>query len=64
MTKRAYKLAALFFFVLGVGSAICALARLQEARWSISINFLYYLGVTMLAFFAAGCIRLSASRKA
>jgi hypothetical protein len=59
MTQRTYKLAALFFFILGVTCIIGAVAMFRAEhpdRW-----FCLAVGVTGL--FAAGAIRMGASRK-
>jgi hypothetical protein len=59
MTPRTYKLAALFFFILGVSCIIGAVVMFRAGhpdRW-----FCLVIGVTGL--FAAGAIRIGASRK-
>ena len=59
VTQRTYKLAALFFFILGVTCIIGAVAMFRSENpdcW-----FCLAIGVTGL--FAAGAIRMGASRK-
>jgi hypothetical protein len=59
MTPRTYKLAALFFFILGVAGIIGAIAMFRVGhadRW-----FCLAVGVTGLL--ASGAIRVGASRK-
>jgi hypothetical protein len=59
MTPRAYKLAALFFLILGVTCSVGAgvLFKQQHAdRW-------FCLAVGVAGLFAAGAIRLGALRK-
>jgi hypothetical protein len=60
MTKRAYKLAALFFFTLGVGCFVCALYQWRE---SSAFAGGWYSIIALMALLAAGAIRLGASRK-
>jgi hypothetical protein len=59
MTHRTYKLAAAFFLVLGVTCIIGAVAMFRAEhsdRW-------FCLGVGVMGLFAAGAIRIGASRK-
>jgi hypothetical protein len=59
MTRRTYKLAALFFFILGVACVITAVAMFRAGnsdRW-----FCLAIGVTGLL--ASGAIRIGASKK-
>jgi hypothetical protein len=59
MVQRTYKLAALFFFILGLSCIIDAVVMFRahnSDRW-------FYLAIGVTGLFAAGAIRLGASRK-
>jgi hypothetical protein len=60
MTKRAYKLAALFFFVLAVG---CTTSALYMWHQSLTRAGLWYSIIAFMSFVLAGAIRLAASQK-
>jgi predicted membrane channel-forming protein YqfA (hemolysin III family) len=62
MTKRAYKLAALFCFVIGVTGILAAISMgVDRAFHSATTVFYLIIGITGLL--AGGAVRFDASRK-
>jgi len=62
MTNRGYKLASLFFFIIGV-TGILASISMGIDRVFRSSTTIFYLIVGIVGLLAAGAIRLGASRK-
>ena len=60
MTQRTYKLAALFFFILGLSCLIGGVAMFKSG----GLDHWFCLAIGVMGLFAAGAIRLAASRKA
>jgi len=62
MTKRAYKLAALFFFILGVASILAAVSMGIDQVFNSGYTR-FYFRVGIMGLLAAGAVRFGASRK-
>ena len=62
MTKRAYKLAALFFFVIGVTGILAAISMGTDRVFQ-SATSIFYLVIGIMGLLAAGAVRFGASRK-
>ena len=62
VTKRAYKLAALFFFVIGVTGILAAVSMGVDQVFQSRIT-VFYLVIGLAGLLAAGAVRLGAARK-
>jgi hypothetical protein len=62
MTKKAYKLAALFFFIIGVASILAAISMGADRVFHSPVSR-WYLIIGIMGLMAARAVRLGASRK-